>query len=154
MIGREPGPRAVSVERHPPERGPQSVVLPSVCCSCCCCCSCCLTTVGAIAGGVAALKGPGDAQRRVRHRVLGLLTLALLPTIGLDLAMGLPLIITLLLLPLTMLAAGLAVWASYGVGLFKDPDRAERAVVRRYLGYLLVGTIIGLVLTLPFLAIL
>lgn len=149
-------PPPITVERHPPERGPQSVVLPSACCTCCCCCSCCcLTTVGAVIGGVIALKGSDDEARvRARKRVNLLLWLAVVPTIIADLAFSLPLVVTAVTLPLSMLGAGFLAWLLYVVGVYKDVGRTERAAVRRYLGYTMAGTALGLVAMAPFLAML
>lgn len=144
---------SVTIERHPPERGPQGVVLPSACCTCCCCCSCCcLTSVGAVVGGVIAVKGAGDERARVRGRIGGLLWLTVLPTVVADAVFTLPLVVTLVLLPLSMLGAGILAWFLYKVGIYKDPERLERALVRRYLGYATIGTIVGLVAMLPLLA--
>ncbi|MCA9560256.1 MAG: EI24 domain-containing protein [Myxococcales bacterium] len=146
----------VSIERHPPERGPQSVVMPSVCCTCCCCCSCCcLTSVGAVVGGVVALRDDGTGVGpEVRRRLWPLVVLAVLPWVAVDLALSLPLVVTLVTLPAALFGAGLVVWLLYAVRVFADPERAQRRALRRYLGYTFAGTVIGLLAMLPILGLL
>ncbi len=142
-----PSPAPVSVERHPPERGPQSVILPSACCTCCCCCSCCLTTVGAVVAGAASLAGD-DARRRARKRLGIPLALAVGVTLVIDLALGGMLIGTLIALPISMMVAGIVTWLAYAVRLFPDVEHEERRAIGRYLRYTLVGTVLGLVATI------
>lgn len=96
-----------------------------------------------------ALKGAGEGREDARKRILQLMVVTVGPTVAADVVLSLPLIVTLVVLPASMIGAGVLAWLAYATGIFADPDKSQRRAVGRYLGYTLAGSVIGLLALIP-----